>query len=111
MMADHRRSQLHSINQVLIPIMTAALIAVGGYLGNRLWNVNETVNTVATIQKEVRTNQAEMKDNIEKITITVESNANKLDDHLMTQGIISQSSSKLHHRRDLTGCTGCHATR
>ena len=111
MMADHRRSQLHSLNQVLIPIMTAALLGVGGYVANRVWNMNETVNTVATIQKEVRTNQAEMKNNIEKITVTVESNGNKLDDHLLAQGIISQSSSKLHHRAGLVACTGCHTNK
>jgi len=109
MMADHRRSQLHSLNQVLIPIMTAALLGVGGYIANRVWNMNESVNVIATVQKEVRLNQAEMKDNIEKITVTVESNANKLDDHLLTQGILSQSSSKLHHRQNFVTCTGCHS--
>jgi len=88
--------------------MTAALIGVGGYIGNRVWNMNETVNTVATIQKEVRANQADMKVNIESIGAKVEENGSKLDDHLLATGILQQSSSNLHHRRDMVVCTGCH---
>lgn len=99
---------LQHVSEWLLPILTVSVLGVGGYVANRVWSMNETVNTVATIQKEVRFNQAEMKADMKVIQATVDANGAKLDDHLLMTGVLQQNSSKLHHRRDVYPCTGCH---
>jgi len=47
--------------------------------------MNETINVVATVQKEVRSNQQEMKNEMQEIKIIVDNNGSKLDDHLLAQ--------------------------
>jgi len=102
---------IQHVSEWLMPVLTVAIIGVGGYIANRVWNMNETLHTVATIQKEVRANQAEMKVEIKEIKVITENNGTKLDDHLLTTGVLQQSTSKIHHRSGIVTCTGCHQNR
>ena len=102
---------IQHVSEWLMPILTVAIIGVGGYIANRVWNMNETINVVATVQKEVRANQADMKVEIKEIKTITENNGTKLDDHLLSTGILQQSTSKIHHRSGIVECTGCHTNR
>ena len=99
---------IQHVSEWLLPILTVTILGVGGYIANRVWNMNETINVVATVQKEVRANQADMKVEIKEIKIITENNGTKLDDHLLTTGVLQQSTSKIHHRSGIVECTGCH---
>ena len=102
---------IQHVSEWLMPVLTVAIIGVGGYIANRVWNMNEILQAVATVQKEVRANQQGMKEEMNEIKTIVDNNGNKLDDHLFAQGILAQSSSKLHHRAGIVQCTGCHQNR
>jgi len=99
---------IQHVSEWMMPLLTVTVLSIGGYIANRVWSMNETLHTVATVQKEVRANQREMKVEINEIKTIVDNNGGKLDEHLFAQGILSQSSSKLHHRAGIVACTGCH---
>ena len=104
-------SFIQHVSEWMMPVLTVAIIGVGGYIANRVWSMNETLHTVATIQKEVRSNQREMKGEINEIKGIVDNNGDILREHLLAQGILAQSSSKLHHRIGIVQCTGCHVNK
>lgn len=102
-MNDGRRILLHAVNQWLIPAMFTAFIGIGGYLGNRLWNMNETVNATALIVQEMRKDQSIMKMDIKEINAKENDASIKIINHLM-----DKSNAIRHHQLGMAPCNGCH---
>lgn len=104
-MNDSRRTLLHSINALLIPLIAAAIIGVGGYIGiETMKNGRELIR--------VSTNQARVMVSLDNISAIVAANGDKLDVHLLEAGFISRNNSIRHHQKQgLSPCNGCHGGR
>jgi hypothetical protein len=96
----HTPGFLHDLNAWLLPILVVALVGVGSFVANRVWNMNETIISVATVQKRVVST-------LDVVNETVLANGQKLDEHLYSQ----RTNSIRHHQREISPCNGCHITR